>query len=638
MAENALSKNQFFAAKKKSLVYTVEINPEAKDLELNSDSLILIDTLTYSDNVFNDVTGRPNGVTLQRINITLNTDPEQTDPSSGASGTDAMVKKAALYYAQVDENGAPILVDGKLVKGDPVPTADWAMTTDRLDLGNHQIQNVIRLSVPDKKAMILEYAYDVEVEFTSDNPEIKELPQLQFSFEAENTVEALGHKNSSSTAGGDSVKFLASTGGGSASAGVKTLTIKKVDSVNESVLLGGAKFDVLAYNNGAWNSILNGGHLETSSEDETKGTIVISTDASKNAFVLEKNTLYKIVETDPPDHYAMPDSPEEIKFYISGDGTPLADELKQGAIDLSQGSETVTVTNTSQTANFAVRKYWTDRKGNPVAGTELVSFDLVQLRSDKKPSEVFNPLASTRTVKVSAGNIYYSPNPSASGPITVLKGAKVLVTITSTAVDFTDIYKAPTISQNVPGVERRVVSSSEYQLIIPVSENLDLFFGVDAPENTLSISLAPLSNGNGVSGSANVTETNRWKITLGEGGNYTWYSKDFDTVEDVEGQDETIGKQPLLYSETIDGTQYWYSYYVQENGSKYNVTYSNVDEKGKFVGVSFTDINVTNAPKNTYSLPQTGGMGTEVYTVTGLAVSIGAMLGLMKKRKKGERE
>ena len=39
-----------------------------------------------------------------------------------------------------------------------------------------------------------------------------------------------------------------------------------------------------------------------------------------------------------------------------------------------------------------------------------------------------------------------------------------------------------------------------------------------------------------------------------------------------------------------------------------------------------------------YTLPNTGGVGTEIYTAAGLAVSIGAVLGLMKKRKKGERE
>lgn len=39
----------------------------------------------------------------------------------------------------------------------------------------------------------------------------------------------------------------------------------------------------------------------------------------------------------------------------------------------------------------------------------------------------------------------------------------------------------------------------------------------------------------------------------------------------------------------------------------------------------------------TYTLPNTGGAGTGMFTVTGLAVSIGACLGLVKKRRKGER-
>lgn len=49
-------------------------------------------------------------------------------------------------------------------------------------------------------------------------------------------------------------------------------------------------------------------------------------------------------------------------------------------------------------------------------------------------------------------------------------------------------------------------------------------------------------------------------------------------------------------------------------------------------------IKITNTEKaHPVMLPATGGIGWEGYTVTGLVTSIGAVLGLMKKRKKGER-
>lgn len=49
-------------------------------------------------------------------------------------------------------------------------------------------------------------------------------------------------------------------------------------------------------------------------------------------------------------------------------------------------------------------------------------------------------------------------------------------------------------------------------------------------------------------------------------------------------------------------------------------------------------IKITNTEKaHPVMLPSTGGIGWEGYTVTGLVTSIGAVLGLMKKRKKGER-
>lgn len=55
-------------------------------------------------------------------------------------------------------------------------------------------------------------------------------------------------------------------------------------------------------------------------------------------------------------------------------------------------------------------------------------------------------------------------------------------------------------------------------------------------------------------------------------------------------------------------------------------------------GATSGSITVTNTEKaHPVMLPSTGGIGWEGYTVTGLITSIGAVLGLMKKRKKGER-
>lgn len=95
--------------------------------------------------------------------------------------------------------------------------------------------------------------------------------------------------------------------------------------------------------------------------------------------------------------------------------------------------------------------------------------------------------------------------------------------------------------------------------------------------------------------------------------------------------EKTFGNLPI--SEEIDGARKYYSYYiVEEPSSLYDISYGGVRE------ATSGNLQVTNTLRPSYTLPNTGGVGTEIYTAAGLAVSIGAVLGLMKKRKKGERE
>lgn len=70
-------------------------------------------------------------------------------------------------------------------------------------------------------------------------------------------------------------------------------------------------------------------------------------------------------------------------------------------------------------------------------------------------------------------------------------------------------------------------------------------------------------------------------------------------------------------------------YYVQEVPVDGFMTGQPAAEGGN----TFT---ITNTKKPSYTLPNTGGMGTSVFTLAGLALSIGACLGLMKKRRRGD--
>lgn len=77
-----------------------------------------------------------------------------------------------------------------------------------------------------------------------------------------------------------------------------------------------------------------------------------------------------------------------------------------------------------------------------------------------------------------------------------------------------------------------------------------------------------------------------------------------------------------------------YTYFILEQpGSNFDITYGT----GAALETSNGTLTLTNTVRPSYMLPSTGGIGWEGYTVTGLVTSIGAVLGLMKKRKKGER-
>ena len=77
-----------------------------------------------------------------------------------------------------------------------------------------------------------------------------------------------------------------------------------------------------------------------------------------------------------------------------------------------------------------------------------------------------------------------------------------------------------------------------------------------------------------------------------------------------------------------------YTYFILEQpGSNFDITYGT----GASLETSNGILTLTNTVRPSYMLPSTGGIGWEGYTVTGLITSVGAVLGLMKKRKKGER-
>lgn len=105
------------------------------------------------------------------------------------------------------------------------------------------------------------------------------------------------------------------------------------------------------------------------------------------------------------------------------------------------------------------------------------------------------------------------------------------------------------------------------------------------------------------------------------------------TLDNTNNWTHTFTDLPLTGLDENGNTVSYYYYVVEEPNANFQASYENNE------GIQQGTITVTNKVLDnpTYTLPNTGGMGTSMFTLAGLALSIGACLGLVKKRRKGER-
>ena len=591
-----------------TLEYSVKINPEGINLEEDSNVIVLTDTLTYQSQV--DVINAPTGVTISNFALTLNT------------------SSVRLYNT--------VMTGDVLTKGTEY-AGSWRWVLDTDTAADGTISKIIRAEVPDATPFILDYSYVLTFDTSRDLTDA-EKSTLRFSYTASNSVELYGHKGTESTLDSSSMLWEYAEMSGSAEFG-KSLVVKKIEEGNNGVSISGANFKIQR-----WDATLNNGagdftdhHTDILTDNE--GTITIfSKLGESNPYHLDYNTLYRIVEVAPAVGYLPPDSPEEHRFYISSsNGTPLDTSLQANAIDLSAESSTVFVTNRRNRADFQVVKSW--KKDNvTVSGGLPVTFDIYRVTS-KNPvvaDSKDDPLLITRTVTVILKSMYNSTT-LATETRTLPKGTTMTVDLICT--DFNSGWSfatnPPTISPNPAGMTTKVTGYQDYSISFPVNSNLTIT--IAARDNTtMTVSPAAKSGESRAIAAPSSSEILSVDCISPEAGILLNASNSFSWSSQRPGFDYDFPIQGT----TNAGETVWYSYYaVERDGEQYSVSYSNVSN-GVFQGITSGTIAVTNTmpEQHPVTLPNTGGMGTGIYTAAGLAVSIGAVLGLMKKRKKGERE
>ncbi|MBE5796007.1 MAG: Cna B-type domain-containing protein [Clostridiales bacterium] len=303
------------------LSYSVDLNPTAADLDPSKNMLTVTDKLTYVK------------------------DPDNYDRQL------ALIKSSVkLFYADYDANGNPLRDEnGKLIKGQQVPYSDWTMSYSSNVYENNWQQSdcTMVLTVPDERALILEYDYRVSMKY---------VPGWDNELRLTNTVCITGYdEQQESTDWTD--KWEEYNAGGIVST-ERSLSIVKFDASNHAKLIEGAVFTVYEYSSetNEWFQLAN-------YVTDGNGNLMVQWQQSEEDVQYKENTAYKIVETQPAMGYILDPNAEPIYFYwanatVSTSSLPDKWVATYDPRELVTNPGAVEVDNIRKTTEVAVTKIW----------------------------------------------------------------------------------------------------------------------------------------------------------------------------------------------------------------------------------------------------------------------------------------
>lgn len=341
-----------------TLNYTVTINPEGKNLLENStEGLKIKDTLSvqvHPDyvNLNKDSTGDANLVTVS---------------------AELDEKNVKLYYAVKNSSTNELESTGRQVEG-------CKMTLESHPDPEHpeRMLYIIHLTdVPDDKPLILQYTYtlvsDIDVHYGS---QWKSYGYSE-THGVQNTAELEGTSYETKLEPTATDYVYSGTSGNVMS--TYSLTLKKVAEGDYTKLLQGAVFKLQKYENGKFSDVEN----KTYTTDDF-GTITIQQGKNAEDFKFDTNTLYCLVETEPPKGYALSQTP--VYFYFkdadSEHKLPTIEGIDQ-AVDLNSQSKQVYVQNEPNLTSVTVEKQWKNSDDTKLDNPPVdhIDFKLVQLVS-----------------------------------------------------------------------------------------------------------------------------------------------------------------------------------------------------------------------------------------------------------------
>lgn len=355
---------------KHELNYSLTLNPDAQDLNANSDTYTVTDTLTYSSS------------SLDNISYHLLDDTVKLIDSSGNEVKDG-------WSWKVKE-----VKDGLITK------------------------SILTVVVPDNQKYTLQYVYGVSGNLIRNH-----------EYKVNNTASIEGIKTGSGEA---TTTWETYSTSGTAKTD-RSYVINKVDSNNYGKKLKGAVFAVYRYDpyndvhrcDGDYHNYDKDKVVSYYVSDENGqisiskklleegqycyewvpyidylpclgGYYRLSRTASKYNF--EDNELYYVKEIAPPEGYVLPENPDRHFFYYSPNSCTCDDEYYEkisGAVNLAKTGASIRVENKkAKQTNLTVKKEWLDADGEPtsVVGPDVsVKYKLMQavITQGKIHSEVY---------------------------------------------------------------------------------------------------------------------------------------------------------------------------------------------------------------------------------------------------------
>lgn len=308
VVKNAVDKSGAYDATNNRAKYSIVLNPEAKDLVKDTEQLTLTDVLDSYDG-----THYAYGQDVSKVTVNVEVIPNTVK----------------LYYAVADGNGG-------YTTGGEVPGWAWTYKEEPKPYNPKNTYHTITATgIPDSTALIFKYEYQITVD-VPDNSYVK--AQLQIKNTA--TLSGISSKDEESGSGWNWEKQTA--GGGVTTD--KNYTLYKVEKDNYGKLLSGAVFKLQQYKDGTYIDVTPATTFTTNAD----GIIQIKWDDK----VFKENVLYRLVETQAPSGYKIPENAESdsqtIRFYFSDNSSTedvLPTEIPSGAIDLTKTSHTAYIEN-----------------------------------------------------------------------------------------------------------------------------------------------------------------------------------------------------------------------------------------------------------------------------------------------------